>query len=188
MTAMRHLWIIALSSAASPALAAEGPFFSLQNSDFVVTLGFIVFIGILLYYKVPAMLGGMLDKRADTIRDELAAARTLRDEAQKLLVSYEKKSRDVAAQAERIVAQARDEANRAAEQAKDDIRATVARRLASAQDKIASAEQAAVRQVRDQAVTLAIGLAQDVLSADMTAARANALIEDAIRQVEAKMH
>ena len=185
---MRHLWIVPLTLAASPALAAERPFVSLRNTDFVVTLGFLVFVGILIYYRVPGMIGGLLDKRAETIRDELAQSRALRDEAQKLLASYEKKSREVAAQADRIVTEARDEAQRAAAQAKDDIRTTVARRLASAQDKIASAEQAAVRQVRDSAVTLAVGLAQDILAADMSAARANALIEDSIAQVAAKMH
>ena len=40
---------------ASPALAAgDKPFFSLANTDFVVTIAFLIFIGILLYYKVPA--------------------------------------------------------------------------------------------------------------------------------------
>lgn len=186
---MRHLWTIVLLTLASPALAAvDKPFFSLSNTDFVVTLGFLVFVGILIYYKVPGMIGGLLDRRADTIRDELAQARALRDEAQKLLASYERKSREVADQANRIVSQAREEANRAAAQAKDDIRATVARRLTAAQDKIASAEKAAIREVRDSAVTLAIGVAQDMLAVDMSAARADALIEDAIKQVEAKLH
>lgn len=72
--------LIALASAlgAGPALAASGPFFSLGNSDFVVLLAFIAFVGVLLYAKVPGMLGGMLDKRAETIRAELEAARAPR--------------------------------------------------------------------------------------------------------------
>ncbi|MGB3553563.1 MAG: ATP F0F1 synthase subunit B, partial [Jannaschia sp.] len=38
---------------ASPALAASGPFFSLSNTDFVVWIGFLVFIGVVVYFKVP---------------------------------------------------------------------------------------------------------------------------------------
>ena len=174
---------------AAPALAADDkPFFSLANTDFAVTLGFIVFIGILLYYKVPAMVGGMLDKRADAIRSDLSEARKLRDEAQKLLASYEKKSREVAAQADRIVSQAKEEATRAAALAREEMRVTLARRLAAATDQIASAEQAAVREVRDSAVNMAVAMARDILAADMTAARANALIDDAIGVVEVKLH
>src|SRR6056297_1234334 len=84
-----------LASAAGPALAAGDSFFSLSNTDFIVLLGFIVFIAILIYYKVPGLLGGMLDKRADGIRADLDEARSLREEAQKLLASYERKQQDM---------------------------------------------------------------------------------------------
>ena len=60
---------------ASPALAASGPFVSLRNTDFIVLLAFIAFIGVLVYFKVPSLIGGMLDKRANTIRNELDEAR-----------------------------------------------------------------------------------------------------------------
>jgi F-type H+-transporting ATPase subunit b len=180
---------IAMTLLAGPALAAgDKPFFSLSNTDFVVTLGFLVFVGIILYYKVPALIGRMLDARAETIRKELADARALRDEAQALLASYEKKQKEVAAQADRIVAQARDEASRAAAAAKDEIHASVARRLAAATDKIAAAEQAAIREVRDRAISVATSAAQEVVAGQMTAARGNALIDEAIDVVAAKLH
>lgn len=101
---------------ASPAFAAgNAPFFSLSNTDFVVTLGFIVFIGILIYYKVPPLLLGMLDKRAEGIRSELDEAKALREEAQALLASYERQQRDVQEQADRIIAHAKEEATLAGE-------------------------------------------------------------------------
>ena len=53
--------------AASPALAAgDKPFFSLANTDFVVSIAFVIFIGILLYFKVPALVGGMRTLGANT--------------------------------------------------------------------------------------------------------------------------
>ncbi len=71
-----------LALTATPAMAAAGkPFFSLSNTDFIVSIGFIVFIGILLYYKVPAKITGLLDGRAAQIKAELEEARALRDEA-----------------------------------------------------------------------------------------------------------
>ena len=53
--------ILATLLAATPALAASGPFFSLANTNFVVLLAFILFVGILLYAKVPARLTSALD-------------------------------------------------------------------------------------------------------------------------------
>ncbi len=185
---MRYLLSLVFGLAAAPAFAASGPFISLQNTNFVVLLAFLVFVGILIYFKVPGMVGGLLDKRAATIRGELDEARALREEAQALLASYERKQKDVQAQADRIVAAARDEAAKAAVLAKEEIRASVARRLASAEDQIASAQAAAIRDVRDRAITVAVGAAQDVIAAQMTAAQGNKLIDEAIAVVEAKLH
>jgi F-type H+-transporting ATPase subunit b len=173
---------------ASPALAASGPFFSLGNTDFVVTLGFLVFIGVLVYFKVPGLIGGMLDKRAEDIRSDLEEARKLREEAQTILASYERKQHEVKEQAARIVTSAKQDAQAAAEQAKTDLQAAIARRIATAQDQIASAEAAAIKEVRDKAITIAVSAAGSVLAKQMTAANANKLIDSAIGEVETKLH
>lgn len=177
-----------LALLASPAMAATGPFFSLQNTNFVVLIAFIAFIGLLVYMKVPAKLTGMLDARAATIKAELDEARALREEAKSILATYERRQKEVQEQADRIVAQAKDEALAAAAQAKEDLKASIARRLASATEQIASAEAGAIRQVREQAISVAVAAAGEVLSKQMTADSASASIDDAIAQVEARLH
>ena len=189
MTVVKHALAAVFALAAAPAFAAgDKPFLSLANTDFVVLIAFLLFIAILFYYKVPSMIGGLLDKRAETIRAELAEARSLREEAQTLLASYERKQREVQAQADRIVENAKDEAARAAAAAKEEIRVSVARRIAAAEEQIASAEAAALRDVKDRAVGIAVAAAQDLIAEQMTAARGNRLIDDAISVVEAKLH
>ncbi len=182
------LALILTVGAASPALAASGPFFSLANTDFVVTLGFIVFIAVLFYFKVPGMIGGALDNRAEGIQAELDEARALHEEARSLLASYERKQREVQGQADAIVAAAKEDAVLAAEQAKVDLEKSIARRLAAAQDQIASAEASAVKEVRDQAITVAVSAANAVLAKQMTATQANKLIDASIADVGEKLH
>ncbi|GAA6163576.1 F0F1 ATP synthase subunit B [Pelagimonas sp. KU-00592-HH] len=185
---MRKLATILALTAASPAFAASGPFFSLKNTDFIVLLAFILFILVLIKFKVPSMLGGMLDKRAEGIQSELDEARALREEAQTLLASYERKQKEVQEQADRIVEHAKAEAANAADLAKEDLKASIARRLAAAGDQIASAEAAAVKEVRDQAITVAVSAANEVIAKQMTAAQGNKLIDEAIAEVDAKLH
>jgi F-type H+-transporting ATPase subunit b len=184
---MKRLSIL-LALLASPALAATGPFFSLGNTDFVVLLGFLAFVALLVYLKVPGKLTGMLDARAVAIKAELDEARALREEAKSILATYERRQKEVQEQADRIVASAREEAMAAAAQAKADLKASITRRLAAATDQIASAEAAAIRQVREQAVSVAISVAGEVLARQTTAESASASIDDAIDQVAARMH
>ena len=186
---MRNILALTLTFAgATPALAAKGPFFSLGNTDFVVLISFILFIGVLVYFKVPAMLSSLLDQRADTIQSELDEARALREEAQTLLASYERKQKDVQSQADAIVTAAKEESNLMAEQAKAELQRSITRRLAAAEDQIASAQTTAIREVRDQAVVIAVAAANAVIAKQMTAKHRNALIDDAIAEVDAKLH
>lgn len=180
--------IVLASLAATPALAAGGPFFSLWNTNFVVTLAFLLFIGIIIWAKAPAKVGAMLDGRAAQIKAELDEAKALREEARALLSSYEKKQKEVAEQSARIVASAREEAVAAATQAKEDLKVSIARRLAAAEDQIAAAEASAIREVRERAIAVAVAAASDVLSKQMTAEGASASIDTAIDQVAAKLH
>lgn len=185
---MKKLILPLLMLSASPAFAAGGPFFSLWNSNFVVLLAFLVFVGILLWAKVPAKLGAALDGRAAQIKAELDEARALREEARALLSSYERKQKEVIEQSERIVANAKDEAMAAAAQAKEDLKLSITRRLAAAEEQIASAEAGALRQVREKAVAVAVAAAAEVLAKQSSAEAAAASIDEAIAQVDAKLH
>lgn len=186
---MKFLMTALFAVIASPALAAgDKGFFSLTNTDFVVWLAFIAFVGILLYFKVPSKVGEMLDARASGIKSDLDEARALREEAKSLLASYERKQKEVQEQADRIVASAKDEAAKAAAGAKDEIAASVTRRLAGAEEQIAAAQAAAVKDIRNQAVTVAIGAAQDIIAKQTDAKTASALIDSAIEEVGAKLH
>ena len=184
---MKKLSIL-LSLLASPALASNGLEFSLQNTNFVVLVAFIAFIGLLVYMKVPGKLTGMLDARAASIKSDLDEARALREEAKAVLATYELRQKEVQEQAARIVASAKEEAMAAAAMAKADLKTAIARRLASATEQIASAEAAAIRQVREHAASVAVAAAGDVLAKQMTAEAATASIDAALAQVEAKLH
>ncbi|MCV2446487.1 MULTISPECIES: F0F1 ATP synthase subunit B [Paracoccus] len=173
---------------ASPALAATGPFFSLRNTDFIVTLAFLLFVGILVYFRVPQIVGGLLDKRAEGIRNDLAEARRLREEAQEIYASYERRQREVKTQADEIVANAKREAVLEAEKAKKALQLSIERRLKAAEEQIASAEGDAVRAVRDRAIQTAISAATEILGKQATAEQRAAGIDKAIDDVARRLN
>ena len=185
---MRIILSIIIASLANPVLAASGPFISLSNTNFVVLLAFLLFVGLLIYLKVPGKLNGMLDERAKGIQSELDEARSLREEAQSILAEYERKQKEVQNQADQIVANAKEEAKIAASVAKENLKASIKRRLASAEDQIISAQTSAIKEVKDTVVTVAVAAAKDVISSGMNTSHANELIEAAIKDANGKFH
>jgi F-type H+-transporting ATPase subunit b len=160
----------------------------LQDSHFVVGISFVVFFGLLAYLGVHKFLGRSLDDRAGRIREELDEVRRLREEAQAIFAEFERKHREVDTQVGEIVTHAKLEAEQAAEHAKAELAASIERRLRGAEEQIAMAEANAVREVRDRAVQVAIAAAAEVMAARLTDARADALVDDAIKSVGERLH
>jgi F-type H+-transporting ATPase subunit b len=160
----------------------------LYDTYFVVALSFALFVALMWRLNVHKMALSMLDARADRIRHELDEAKRLREEAQTLLASYERRQKEVEAQAADIVARATADAKTAAEAAKKDLAASVERRLKSAQEQIASAEAAAMREIKDRAVAVAVAAAGDAIRGAMNPGAADARIDAAIAEVGAKLH
>ena len=121
----RVLSLLALLPATPAVAASKNPFsldfYKLSNTDFIVTLAFLLFVGVLVYYKVPSLVAGLLDKRAAGIREELDEARALREEAESVLAEFESKQREVGEHSERIIAAAKESAEEAAEQARRNL-------------------------------------------------------------------
>ena len=150
-----------------------------MDATFWVGAAFFVFAGVLFYFKVPGMLTKALDDRAGKISDDLEQARQLREEAQVLLATYERKQRDALSVAEEIIARARDEALREADIAAKKLDGAIARRQQAALEKIALAETQAEKEVRDAAIDIAIAAATAILAQQVTGDRADALIDAA---------
>ncbi|MEM9370258.1 MAG: ATP F0F1 synthase subunit B [Pseudomonadota bacterium] len=158
------------------------------NSNFVVLLSFLSFFGLLAYFGVHKFLGTKLDERAEGIRNELDEARRLREEAQEIFASFERKQKEVETQAAEIVSHAEAEAKTAAKKAEAEIASSVERRLLRAQEQIAMAEADAVKEVRDRAVQIAVAAASDVLKTNLSAQKANGLIDSAIDEVGERLN
>ena len=160
----------------------------LSDATFWVAVSFAIFVGLLFYYKVPGMVTKALDKRAADIAHELEEARRLREEAQELLASYQRKQRDAMKEAETIIEQANEEAERLAAEIRETMQVQAERRTKLAEDKIAQAEVQAVQEVRALAADLAVEAARRVIGDKLSGDKANTLIEKSIRNLGAKLH
>jgi len=151
----------------------------LADGEFWVLLAVVVFAAIV-WKPVRRTVAGALDERAARIRADLDEARKLRDEAEQLLAQYEQRQREGAAEAEAIVAHAREEAERIAAQSARDLDAALARRQRLAEERIAQAEQKALDEIRAVAVDVAIGAAREVIQSQINEERGAALLDAAI--------
>jgi len=159
-----------------------------HDPAFWVFVGFVLFVGLVLYMKVPGKIAGLLDERSAKIARDLDDAKRLREDAVKLLAEYQAKQQNALKEAEAIVAQAEDEAKRLMAGAETELKASIARRQAMAEAKIAQAEAEALRQVRVAAVDLAVAAAEQVLRGELSGPRATQVVDQAIADVGGRLN
>jgi F-type H+-transporting ATPase subunit b len=151
-------------------------------------VGLLIFFGIVVYVKAPAMAAKSLDARADRIRADLDEARRLREEAQQLLAEYQRKRKEAEQEAGDIVAAAKREADMLVDEAKKKTEEYVARRTALAENKIAQAERDAVNEVRGRAVDIAVAAAGNILATKVDATADAALFKSALQDVKTRLN
>lgn len=160
----------------------------LHEGEFWVAVGFVLVIALLVWKRAPAMATKFLDARAAAIAAELDEARRLNAEAAALLNDYRKRAAGAEAEAEHILAEARAEAARYAEDSRKALAGQIERRAAAAQDKIAQAEMAALNEIRALAADAAVAAAQKLIVARLDEARAGKLVASAIKDLGDKLN
>jgi F-type H+-transporting ATPase subunit b len=145
-----------------------------------IALAMVVVFAILIWKRVPALIGRALDSKIAAIRAQLDEAAQLRAEAEGIKVEHEARAAQAGAEAATMIERARTEAEGIVRQAETDASALVERRTRMAEDKIAAAERAALDEVRAKAARAAAAAAETLIRARLDAAADKPLVDRTI--------
>jgi F-type H+-transporting ATPase subunit b len=160
----------------------------LSDTSFWAFIGLIFFFGILIWFKVPGMITAQLDDRAAKIKHDLDEARRMREEAQELLASFQRKQREAEAEAESIIEQAKADAKHLRDESRTELAARLERRTALAEQRIAQAEAHAVAEVKAMAADLATDAAARLIAENLKKADHSKRIKDDLVDLEGRLN
>lgn len=158
----------------------------LQDAEFWVGVAFLIFIGILVWVKVPGMAAKALDARAEKIKAELDEAERLRKEAEALLAQIRTRREEAERTAREMLANAEVEARQIEADAHARLEEQIRRRGELAQQKIAQAETEAARDVKTAAAELATELATAILAHRTSTMASDPAVDRAVAELPAK--
>lgn len=159
---------------------------SFFGAEFWVLVAFLIFVAILVRMGAHRSALSAVDMRTDKIRTALDEAKSLREEAARLLSEYRQRRADAEKEAAGILDAARSEAERLAADAKAKAEEFVTRRTRMAEDKIRLAETQALADVRAAAADAAADAAEIVLAAKVKGQAADRLLETGIARLKSR--
>ena len=152
------------------------------------TISLVIFIGVIIYFGVPKMITKMLDQRIAQIETDLAEAKRLREEAEALLVDYERKRVSAEGEAEGIVTAAKEEAKRLADDASTKLSELIADFM---KNPVPAHIPAELRKLRQRVVEAAPTRDPKLLGAlynDLHETLLDAIANEALKQVSDRLY
>tara|TARA_B100001063_G_scaffold201124_1_gene194432 strand:+ start:155 stop:658 length:504 start_codon:yes stop_codon:yes gene_type:complete len=158
--------------------------FSLDNTDFVVLISFLIFVGVLIYFKVPSIIADFLDRRSDNIQNEIEKASEILEEAKKLLSSIESDHIKTTETIKQMVTTAKARAREEEEKAKKHIEELMKNKLISAEGQVKSSERKVLREIEQRAIDLSIEKVRVSLSKSLSGSDYERHFDSSINSVE----
>ena len=157
---------------------------SLDNTDFVVLISFLIFVSVLVYFKVPSIIGAFLDKRSNDIQNEIEKAGEILEEAKKILSSIEADHIRTSETIVQMVKSAKSRAGDDEEKAKKSIEELMKNKLTSAEGQVMSNERKILEEIEGRAIDLSIEKVRMKLSKSLSSSDYDNQFDSSILSIE----
>ena len=164
--------------------AGSKEMFSLNNTDFVVLISFLIFVGVLIYFKVPSIIAKFLDKRSDDIKNEIERASEILEEAKKILSSIESDHIKTTETIEKMITTAKDRATNEEEKVKKHIEELMKNKFLSAEGQVKSNERKIIEEIEQRAIDLSVEKVRVKLSRSLSGDDYEKYFTSSIKSVE----
>lgn len=158
-----------------------------QSPEFWVGLSSILLV-VVAFKPVGGLLSKVLDARTVKIQNELNEAVRLKEEAQALLASYQRKQKEAAIEAQNIITNAENEAKRLVADAEKNLEENLNKKIQVAMQKIASYEHSVMQSVRLNSIDVAMGTVRSLVQEKLNKEVADTLVTRAIGEMSKKLH
>ena len=133
------------------------------DSAFWVAISFLIFIGILIYFKIPQKVKENLENSILNIKKEISEAEKLKEEAKNILVEHEKKISNSKSEVKSMIDRANEDVEKNMIKTNQDFHNLMENRKKSAEERIKQMKNQALKDIKNTAVKIAIESVEKLL-------------------------
>ena len=137
------------------------------NATFWVAVSFFIFIGILIYFKVPLKIKNSLENNILEIKKQIEEAEKLNSEARNILGEHEDKLINSKKEIKKMIDKANDDVEKEILKTNKEFHQLMELRKKNAELRINQMKQQAIRDVKNASVSIAINSVEKLLKNSM---------------------
>ena len=147
------------------------------DATFWVAVSFIIFIGILIYFKIPQMVNEQLNKMIFDIKNEIEESEKLRTESKTLLDNAQNKLDLANSESKKIIDQVKKDSEKLVIEMNEKFHKSSEIKKILAKTKISQMKEAALKDIKDTSVKIAIASVKKIISTSVDKTKLDALFQ-----------
>jgi F-type H+-transporting ATPase subunit b len=157
------------------------------DATFWVSISFLIFIGVLIYFKIPQKVVNALNESIDTIKSEVDNAESLKEESKNILSEYEKKISNAKNEVKEMIEAAMEEADKTVLKTNEDLHAQMENRKKNTEDRIKQMKNQALKDIKNASVKISIQAVEVLLKNSLDKNKLNKIFEASIEDTKSAL-
>ena len=154
------------------------------DATFWVAVSFFIFLGVLIYFKIPQKITTILDENISTIKTEIDDAELLKEESKNILSEYEKKISNAKTEVKQMVDAATDNSDRNVLKTNEEFHVQMENRKKNTEDRIKQMKNQALKDIKNASVKISIQAVEVLLKNSLDKNKLNKIFTTSVEETK----
>lgn len=157
------------------------------DSTFWVAVSFLLFLILLVYFKIPQKVNELLSNMIVDIKKEIDESEKLREESKSLLDKAQAKLDTSDSESKKIIKEAKKDAENLIIEMNDKFHKNMEIKKKLAQNKIIQMKDGAIKEIRNTSIKIAVESVKKVISSSVDKSKIDALFEKKLEETKSEL-
>ena len=157
------------------------------DATFWVAVSFIIFFGVLIYFKIPQSVNNLLGKMIIDIKNEIDESEKLRTESKKLLDDAQSKLNSVSIETKKIIDHAKNESDKLVIDMNDKFHKSAEIKKNLTKTKISQMKEAAIKEIKDSSIRIAVNSVKRIITTSVDKSKLDNLFDKNLEETKSEL-
>ena len=154
------------------------------DATFWVMISFFIFIGLLIYFKIPQKIKTTLDENISNIKNQIDEADKLKEDAKNILTEHEKRISNSKTEVKLMVDKANEDAETNVIRINQDFHNLMENRKKSAEERIKQLKNQALKDIKNTSVKIALESVEKLIKNSLDKSKLDKIYASSIEETK----
>ena len=155
-----------------------------MDASFWVTISFFIFLGILIYFKIPQKIKETLEQNILNIKSQINEAEKLKEDAKNILAEHEKKISNSKNEVKEMINKANEEAEKNIIRLNKEFHNLMENRKRNAEERIRQLKNQAEKDIKNASVKIAIESVEKLIKNSLDKSKLDKIYSSSIEETK----